>query len=397
MAFQLVAPRIESFGSFDDLLHFAGDEAKRTIRLPLRGLLEQGAAVVDDAGIGIGETLYRLNPDSFDALCRLAGTTPDFLRGLQEDGLASDVLNDVLCSGRVRRDIESLEIVCDQDNSQVVGFVSNRYHGYSNKTFLGDILRCIDPVANEAALFPTLGTFEFSVGHSINTRMYLRLTSKQVGGVVQGRGGTGEDRSQIGLQAFNSMAGGQAVRFSYFVLRLICANGLTAPVAQGVGRVTHTGSPEAFDKKLKAAADEVLKGMGAAARMIETLGKLTFDSGKLARHLDPTELFSIIAGDDLKERCERGIPKDAFQDIEDPKARKQAQTALAIEKIPEVIGNGEALAVFRSRFRDNASMWDFINVFTAHAKTLPLVQKLRTEERAGDLADWIVKNHRKFS
>lgn len=397
MAFNLAVSRTETFGSFEDLLHFAGEEAKRTIRLPLKGLLDQGAAVVDDMGIGIGDTLYRLNPDSFEALCKLAGTTPDFLHDLQEEGLASDVLNDVLGSGRVRRDLEALEIVCDQGNNQVIGFVSDRYHGYSNKTFLADILRCIDPVANKAALFPTLGTFAFNVGHSINTRMYLRLTSKQVGGVVRGRGGEGEDRSEIGLQAFNSMAGGQAVRFSYFVHRLICANGLIAPVAEGAGRVTHTGSPETFDKKLKAASDEVLKGMGAAARMIETLGKLTFDGGKLARHLDPRELFSILPGDDLKERCERGIPKDAFKDIEDPKARKQARTAQAIEKIPEAIGNPEALAVFRSRYRDSATMWDFINIFTAHAKTLPLAQRLRTEERAGAVADWIAKNHRKFS
>jgi hypothetical protein len=388
---------VETFYCFDDLIRFANEEAIRTIRLPLKGLLEQGAVVADDQGIGTGQTLYSLNTDSFKALCHLTGTTPDFLQGLQVEGLASAVLNDVLASGRVRRDIDALEVVCDEENLQVVGFVSNRYCGYSNKTFLSDIMRCIDPVVTDKALFPILGQFTFKEGHSINTRMYLRLTSTKICGAVRGRGGNGEDRSEIGLQAFNSMAGGQAVRFSYFLHRLICANGLTAQVAGGAGRVTHTGTSEFFNSKLKAAADEVLKGMGAAARMIQTLGDLTFDSRKLARYLDHKELFSILPGRDLKEFCKRGIPKDVFQEIEDPKAREEARYALMIDKIPECIGDSEALAVFRSYFRENASMWDFINLFTAHAKTLPLADKLRTEERAGNLADWIAKNRRKFA
>lgn len=397
MAFHLVKPRIETFHCFDDLLRFAAEEAKRTIRLPLQGLLDRGAAVADDKGIGIGETLYSFNPDSFEALCNLAGTTPDFLHALQEEGLASDVLNDVLASGRVRRDMAALEIVCDEGNKQVIGFVSNRYRGYSNETFLADILRCIDPVANDAVLFPTLDPFALHVGYSINTRMYLRLTSEKAGGVVIGRGGQGEDRSEIGLQAFNSMAGGQAVRFSYFVHRLICANGLTTPVAGGAGRVTHTGSPESFNEKLKAAADNVFQGLRSAARMIETLGDLTFDSRKLARHLDPNELFSILPGNNLKENCERGINKDALNKIVDPKDRKEVRFAMAIENIPRFIGDSESLGVFQSFCRENASMWDFINLFTARAKTLPLAEKLRTEERAGKLADWIANNRRKFA
>ena len=96
MAFQLVEPRVETFYCFDDLIRFANEEAIRTIRLPLKGLLEQGAVVADDQGIGTGQTLYSLNTDSFKALCHLTGTTPDFLQGLQVEGLASAVLNDVL-------------------------------------------------------------------------------------------------------------------------------------------------------------------------------------------------------------------------------------------------------------------------------------------------------------
>lgn len=397
MTFSVVTPRTATFGSFDDLFHFANDEAQRTIRVPLKGFLEQGARVSEDTGIGFGNTLYRFNADSFDALCNLSGASPEFLKGLKAAGLASDVLNDVLRSGRLRRDMESLEMICDEDNKQVIGFVSSRYRAYSNKSFLADVLRSIDTVANEAVLFPSLGKFKFKEGHSYNTRMYLRLHSELTGGVVRGRGGWGEDLSEIGLQAFNSMAGGQAVRFSYFVHRLVCANGLTAPVAGGAGRVTHTGKPQAFAEKLQEATDQVLKGLGNAARMIEKLGELTFDSRKLARHLDPKDLFSVTGDKELRKNCECRVPASALSDIKDPVVRRREHTALAIEEIPQVSGTEEARSVFGSMWRDNANMWDFVNVFTAHAKTQPLAQRLKTEERAGAIADWIARNHRKFS
>jgi hypothetical protein len=231
MAFTVVEPRTETFDSFEDLFHFANEEARRTIRFPLKGFLDQGAEFTDDMGIGIGSTLYQLNDESFEVLCDFAGVTPWFLQRLTEPGLATNVLNDVLRGGRIKRDIEALEIVCDTDNNQVIGFVSNRYRAYSNRSFVSDVLRCIDPVANESALLPSLGTFEFKAGYSINTALYLRLHSQSRGGVVEGGGGSGEDRSEIGFQAFNTMAGGKAVRFSYFVHRLICANGMIAPVA----------------------------------------------------------------------------------------------------------------------------------------------------------------------
>ena len=51
---------------------------------------------------------------------------------------------------------------------------------------------------------------------------------------------------------------------------------------------------------------------------------------------------------------------------------------------------------FTSAALYNASMYDFINVFTAHAQTLPPPDRLPVVEKAGDLADWIVKHKRSF-
>ena len=52
--------------------------------------------------------------------------------------------------------------------------------------------------------------------------------------------------------------------------------------------------------------------------------------------------------------------------------------------------------IFDSQWRDNASMFDFINIFTEYAKDLKPIKKIETEEKAGALADWIAKNKRKF-
>ncbi len=68
----------------------------------------------------------------------------------------------------------------------------------------------------------------------------------------------------------------------------------------------------------------------------------------------------------------------------------------AIAALPFCLGGHEALSVFHSEWRDGASMYDFLNIFTEHAKILPIGQKIEAESRAGVLASWISQNKRKF-
>ena len=42
-------------------------------------------------------------------------------------------------------------------------------------------------------------------------------------------------------------------------------------------------------------------------------------------------------------------------------------------------------------------MYDFVNIFTEHAKGLPDGQKIDVESKAGSLASWIAENKRKFA
>src|SRR4029077_7654005 len=90
-------------------------------------------------------------------------------------------------------------------------------------SFLKDILCCLDR-KNTGNLFPTTGEFVFKEAYSINSRLFLRLVSRTVKGVISGRGGAAKDVSEIGVEVSNSMAGGHAVRLSWFVFRLICAS-----------------------------------------------------------------------------------------------------------------------------------------------------------------------------
>ena len=188
----------------------------------------------------------KFNEYGFQAICNLTGAPAAALHQLQTPELASKVLNDLM-DGLLNADrtANSSEIVLDESTGVVIGVVSQKYVGYSNDAFLRDVLICLDE-DNDGALFPTTSDFVFKVAYSINSRLFLRLVSKSVKGVISGRGGTGKDVSEIGVEVSNSMAGGHAVRLSWFVFRLICANGLVAQVAGSKGRIVHSGAEESF-------------------------------------------------------------------------------------------------------------------------------------------------------
>ena len=130
--------------------------------------------------------------------------------------------------------------------------------------------------------------------------------------------------------------------------------------------------------------------------MIESLGSIPFDSHSLAQHADLKLLFSIIPDRDLKaEALDQTKSRDYSESSKGN--RELARLSDAVAALPHCVGGPEALSVFRSRWRDGASMYDFINIFTEHAKTLSNGEKIEAESRAGDLAFWIYQNKRKFS
>jgi hypothetical protein len=67
-----------------------------------------------------------------------------------------------------------------------------------------------------------------------------------------------------------------------------------------------------------------------------------------------------------------------------------------IKQIPSLIGGEHSNKVFNSQWRENASMFDFINLFTEEAQNYKPEQRLNIEKEAGNLANFIIKNKKMF-
>ena len=54
--------------------------------------------------------------------------------------------------------------------------------------------------------------------------------------------------------------------------------------------------------------------------------------------------------------------------------------------------------VFKSNYRNNQSMFDFINVFTeyAHSRNIEIDRRIEIEKKAGDFVNWVIKNKKKL-
>jgi len=238
------------------------------------------------------------------------------------------------------------------------------------------------------------GRLNFQAAFVVNTRLRLRVLKPVEHGLVTGRGGKDTDKSLVGLQVANSMVGDTAVSIQFFIERLLCANGLVAPVSHTENRVFHSGKEENFAKRLDARVHAVLSGAERAIDMLKELGGLLFDPDDLAKANYASEILEIMpdARADLKS-----VAKGVRFPREMPTAeRKWRRESMMIEAVPSKLAVGHSASVFQSGWRDNASMFDFINVFTEKAKELQISQHLESEERAGILANRIAKNKKKF-
>ncbi len=393
-----LAPLVsKKFDSLEETFTHVAEEKARIVQIPMKGLWAKGARIQEDRKFGIGGTNFDFNEYGFQALCRLLKAPESFIYEMQEKGLASRVLNDAVEHSAGKMD--NREFIVDEETNTVIGIVSNQFANYSNKTFLEDFF-IFSSRGNQHNLFLDLsdvGDFKFKEAYSINSQLFLRFTSKIVKGIISGDGGQGKDVSEIGAEIVNSMAGGHAMKFSWYVHRLVCANGMVARVGGGNHRVIHRGSTKHLKDRFQARAKALIKNFATAKRMIENLGDMTFDPYKLARHVDIEKIFSIIPHLDLKAKMTGMIENNDYSSLP-RKERQYRKNSDMITQIPYCFMSEfhQGLPVFRSTWRNNSSMYDFMNIFTEHAKQLPYAKKIETETRAGELASWISQNKRKF-
>lgn len=335
---------------------------------------------------------------ALDDVCRLLGLYSPMLETLEKRGLASEVLNDRIYSKSLQEKLERTQFVFDEPSKTVLGVVSESYVGYSNQDFLNDISICLTG-SKQQSWVPSFGDFEFSTSYSVNTHLNLRLQHKNQKGIIRGKGGTAEDVSIIGLQISNSMSGGKALRMAYFVERMLCANGLVLPVGGAQARLIHAGQQVKFKRRLYEKMDKVVGSLSTVRETIEQLGSIEFNADKLVRNADLKAVFGIIPDKDLKKIAAdnfSGSVKDWLAQF-DKEEREHQRNIKLIASIPDLIGGQFSDKVFKSSYRDNATMFDFINVFTEEAHKYKPEQRLQIEKNTGELADFIVKNKKVFA
>ena len=129
--------------------------------------------------------------------------------------------------------------------------------------------------------------------------------------------------------------------------------------------------------------------------MIAQLAIMEFKPDLLVRANCSKIIFNIIQGS-------RGQILNNFKTPNilrkgNKKENKILREAAIINHIPDLFGREYSKKVFNSPYRDNASMFDFINIFTEYAKELNPIEKIAVEEKTGVLAAWIAKNKKKFN
>lgn len=396
MAFIYQAIKEQSFDSLKELTNSLHQEGNYIVRIPLKGLLDYGASFVDDEYFGIGDTVFKINDKAIRAFCSALGMRFETLQLLERKNLASDVLNDILAQCGIKDKLQSYDIVVNEESNEIIGLVSTSYIGYSNYEFLQDINNLLSLNDAQINLFNDGNDdFTFEEALLINTQLSLRFSMNKKVGVIKGIGGKWDDITKLGFQFKNSMVGDSSVNINFFLHRMICANGLVVPAGVSVNRIFHSGKKESFNNRLDRAFKEITNRIGYAGNMIKSLGDIPFDPMALAKMKISDMIFDIIPSSkkDIIASFKIANTSNGADKISKSHIEREAQI---IGKIPKMYGGEYSSRVFNSKYRDNNSMFDFINIFTEYAKTLPLSKKLETEEKAGILADWIAQNKRKF-
>ena len=342
MAFKVEAVVADSFNNLDELISFTEEESEALCRIPIADMAHRGFTFNDDAVFAAGDVSYCFNEIGLQAICRLLNVPISVISNTRQYGLASELLNDYLARNSGSDAVKKLEFVVDDRTNTVLGTVSKTYIGYSNLSFLTDVGLLHTKSVNKR-LFDDLDNFEYCVSHSVNSTLYLRLLSKTQAGNVSGVGGKSDDVSKLGLQLTNGMAGNRAISLKVFILRLLCANGMIAPVGEKYARIYHSGKAENFIGRLDKTIGSTAAALKTAKKLIEQLGALQFDATLLAKSGAFEAIISVIPRTrDIISQIKNEAPAMPGEDKEE---RKIAWEAYEIDRIIERFGGPLSLGI----------------------------------------------------
>lgn len=109
MPFRTEAIREERLESMADVSDWISDTQRSLTRIPVGGVLQQGATFRDDEYFGDGDALFHFNQQGFVALCKRLGCRQDLLHRLKTPDLPSQILNDLLAQRDVRESLATEE------------------------------------------------------------------------------------------------------------------------------------------------------------------------------------------------------------------------------------------------------------------------------------------------
>ncbi|WP_284035621.1 hypothetical protein [Neobacillus sp. 114] len=366
------------FSKWDELNYYVELEKESLVLVPLEDFFDNNSIFCNDEFFGRNGEWVNFNEYGLMAFFRLINIPPYIINNLSKEGLASNVLNTFLREPSIRSKLKNYQFVINLHTMTVSGIVSNSYMPYSNHSFLKDL----------SLVFPDMMA-EYSIEESymVNSSLYLRLLSPNYkAGIITKDKNQAEDISRIGIQLTNGMTGRNAIKASYFVYRLIYSNGLILPCSEVRGIVVHSGKKETFRNRISKNILPVIEKVSDIPEKIETLGSISFDLEKLAEIDGAKFVYDIIPLDyvDIKKR---------------EKLRGKEKIDFDKEKLEEYINKyslEHSRRVFHTLFRDNQSMFDFVNIFTEYAKTQKPREKTKIEEKTGEFSSWVLKNKKQF-
>ena len=353
----------QTYSSFEHLKYDAALEEDKTSYDPVPSSI----VFEDDQWIN---NKYNFNTHGIKALCQATSVNGLFstMEAMQEPHMSSTFLNKLFDQQNVRHELASKRFVIIGDT--IVGVVGSRYLPYSNSQFLDDLFR--DNKNNSLELERAVVT---------NTKMTANFVEKHMGFKTK----DGEDFTKIGCSFKNSGVGDAKIDGSLFSLRPKCLNGMMHLLNIAFTSAKHTGNPDVMkyklDRIITLAKDqyEVVKDRVQALTQIP----YTKDTAKTFLQLEaPVDILEPL------KKAKLYSPKKKHADV---KAHNEdlIRSIKILDEVPQRYGGVHTDAIWNSTFRDQNSMYDWVEAFTEHAQTLPAEVQLEVEQGAGELTAWI--------
>ena len=382
MALEGVRDEEETFKTWDDVKYFARgkDLSVRMWRCTPRMRVSEDKFIQTEDR----ERVY-VSDRGWSKLCSLLGCDFRTIQRINSPGLATKVLNDAW--NRDRESMLSRRVVVD--GWTVVGIVGSRYQQFGH----GRLVELLETTMREKRTaawskaergwnsIMDKGPIARSVGTELRINLPLQECEHRT--KIAGDGGDVADVSWLGIEARNGLGGECSVSVRKTVFRMICANGLVRPAADTRHRVAHTGDEAGLDRRVRRILGTAGDDISEDQEWLEALGNKVFDTGVLAADREGIRLLRQVLDD---------VPGGSTWSRRLTGSKDLGRVARTLGALPVEMAGHLSGAVWHSPYRDMATWWDFVNVFTEAARQCGSLQKqLRIEERAGRLADRLLK------